>query len=131
VFQYQRAQARKCEQRRHDHPRPELTPEQRAMTPDITHPAVRCHPVTGQKCLYVNQTYTLGIEGMAEDESRPLLAEVLAHITRPRYVYRHHWRVGDVLMWDNCLTQHRAIGDYALPQRRLMYRTSIKGSAPF
>jgi taurine dioxygenase len=131
VFQYQRAQARKCEQRRHDHPRPELTPEQRAMTPDITHPAVRCHPVTGQKCLYVNQTYTFGIEGMAEDESRPLLAEVLAHITRPRYVYRHHWRVGDVLMWDNCLTQHRAIGDYALPQRRLMYRTSIKGSAPF
>jgi taurine dioxygenase len=131
VFQYQRVQIRKREQRRHNHLRPEPTSGQRAMPPGITHPAVRRHPVTGQKCLYVNQTYTFGIEGMAEDESRPLLAEVLAHITRPRYVYRHHWRVGDVLMWDNCLTQHRAIGDYALPQRRLMYRTSIKGSAPF
>ncbi|HEX5464350.1 MAG TPA: TauD/TfdA family dioxygenase [Burkholderiales bacterium] len=131
IFQYHRAQTRKHQQRQHDYPRLQLTPEQKAMTPDIAHPAVRCHPVTGQNCLYVNQTYTFGIEGMTEEESRPLLAELYAHITRPRYVYRHNWRVGDVLMWDNCLTQHRAIGDYVLPQRRLMYRTSVKGPMPF
>lgn len=131
IFQYHRAQERKRKQRVHDHPRPELTSEQKAATPDVTHPAVRAHPITGRKCLYVNQTYTFGIEGMDEEGAQPLLQQLYAHITRPRYVYRHKWQAGDVLIWDNCLTQHKAITDYALPQRRLMYRTSVEGTEPF
>jgi len=131
VFQYHRAQERKRRQRAHDHPRPELTPEQKAATPDVTQPMVRTHPVTGRKCLYVNQTYTFGIEGESEDSAQPLLRALYAHITRPEHVYRHSWRVGDLLMWDNCLTQHKAITDYALPQRRLMHRTSVEGTEPF
>ena len=55
-------------------------------------------------------------------------ARLFEHTTRPEFVYRHQWRVGDFLMWDNCSTQHRAVMDYALPQRRLMERTTLRGS---
>lgn len=68
---------------------------------------------------------------MPENESRALLNELYAHITQPAFVYRHKWKVGDVLMWDNCVVQHNAMGDYKLPQRRLMHTTRIKGTAPF
>jgi taurine dioxygenase len=131
IFQYHRAQERKRQQRAHDHPRPELTAAQKAATPDVTHPAIRTHPVTGRKCVYVNQTYTFGLEGMDEEKAQPVLQQIYAHVTRPETVYHHKWQVGDVLMWDNCLTQHKAIGDYALPLRRLMYRTAIEGTEPF
>lgn len=131
IFQYHRAQERKRQQRSKDHPRPELTPEQKAATPDVTHPAIRSHPFTGRKCLYVNQTYTFGLEGMSDEQAQPFLRELYAHITRTQYVFCHKWQVGDLLMWDNCLTQHKAIADYALPQRRLMYRTAVEGSQPF
>ena len=52
------------------------------------------------------------------------------HIVKPAFVYRHQWRPGDVLMWDNCLVQHRAIQDYELPRRRLMHRTTMGGTVP-
>jgi taurine dioxygenase len=129
IFQYHRAQARKQRQRAHDHARPDLTPEQKAATPDVVHDAVITHPVNGRKCLYVNRVYTFGIEGMSEEEAQPFLEKLFAHIIRPATIYRHSWRVGDVVMWDNYQTQHMAIGDYALPLRRLMHRTAVKGTA--
>lgn len=131
VFQYHRAQERKRAQRANDHPRPPLTEAQKAATPDVTHPMVVTHPITGRKVIYVNQVYTFGIVGMSEDESAPLLSELYAHITRPETVYVHKWRRGDVIIWDNWPTQHKAIGDYRLPQRRLMHRTAIMGTVPF
>lgn len=131
IFQYQRAQARKQRERAADHARPDLTPEQKAATPDVTHPMVITHPITGRKVLYVNKVYTFGIVGMTEEEAQPLLQRLYAHITRPEYVYVHKWRLGDVIMWDNWSTQHQAIGDYRLPQRRLMHRTAIMGTVPF
>jgi taurine dioxygenase len=131
VQQYHRRQEMKRRERAKDHARPELTAEQKAMTPDITQPVVRTHPKTGRKCIYVNETYTFGIEGMTEEEAQPLLRYLCDHVTRAEHVYRHRWQVGDLIMWDNCSTQHKALGDYALPQRRLMHRTSVKGSAPF
>ena len=81
-------------------------------------------------CILIRRS-AAGIEGQTEDESGPFLQQLYAHITRPEHVYRHSWRVGDLLMWDNCLTQHKAIGDYALPLRRLMYRTSVEGTEVF
>ena len=111
--------------------RPQLTAEQRAKTPDIEHPTVRRHPVTGRKCLFVNEGYTSRIVGMEERESEALLSELFDHIKKPELVYRHKWQVGDLLFWDNCSTQHQAIGDYELPQRRLMERTTICGTAPY
>lgn len=131
IQQYHRRQEIKRKERMKDHSRPELTAAQKALTPDVLQPVVRTHPHTGRKCIYVNETYTFGIAGMAEDEARPLLEYLCGHVTRPEHVYRHQWQAGDLIMWDNCSTQHRAIADYALPQRRLMHRTAIKGPVPF
>jgi taurine dioxygenase len=108
-----------------------ISDERRAGTPDVVHPVVRTHPFTGRKCLYVNEGFTVGIVGMPEDESRALLKELFAHCTKPEFTYRHQWRVGDIVMWDNCATLHRATVDYALPQRRLMQRTTLTGTEVF
>jgi len=114
-----------------DSPRPKLTAEQLAETPDIAHPIVRTHPYTGRKSLYVTAGECVGIEGMAEDEAVELIAELDAHCVRPEFLYRHKWQVGDLLMWDNATSMHLAICDYALPQRRLMHRTTVIGTVPF
>lgn len=108
-----------------------VSEERRAATPDVVHPVIRTHPFTGRKCIYVNEGFTIGIVGMPEEESRALLQALFAHCTRPEFTYRHKWRVGDVVMWDNCATLHRATVDYALPQRRLMQRTTLKGTEVF
>lgn len=112
-------------------PRPKLTAAQLAETPDILHPVVRTHPYTGRKALYVTAGECIGIDGMPEDEGRDLIAELDAWCVRPDFLYRHKWRVGDLLMWDNAACMHLAICDYALPQRRLMHRTTVIGGAPF
>jgi len=114
-----------------DSPRPKLTAEQLAETPDIAHPIVRTHPYTGRKSLYVTAGECVGIEGMAEDEAVELIAELDAHCVRPEFLYRHKWQVGDLLIWDNATSMHLAICDYALPQRRLMHRTTVIGTVPF
>lgn len=116
---------------RNSGPRKRLTPEQEAKTPDVEHPIVRTHPITGKKCLFVNEGYTARIAGMPEAEGDALLNELIEHATKPPFVYRHHWRVGDFLLWDNCLVQHQAIHDYKLPLRRHMERTTLTGSVPF
>jgi len=95
----------------------------------VSHPLVVTHPVTGQPCLYVSEGYTTGIEGMADEEAGPLLAELCEHVVRPEFQYRHRWSVGDVLIWDNRATLHRATFDYHLPQRRLMRRATVAGEA--
>jgi taurine dioxygenase len=110
--------------------RAELTKEQKE-TPDAIQPVIRTHPVTGRKCIYVNEGFTVGIVGMPEEESRPLLEELFAHCIRPEFIYRHQWRVGDLLMWDNCATQHNAIGDYKWPQRRLLRKATLEGAVAF
>src|SRR3954453_3006574 len=114
-----------------DSPRPKLTAEQLAETPDIAHPIVRTHPYTGRKALYVTAGECVGIEGVPEDEALDLIAELDAHCVRPEFLYRHKWQVGDLVMWDNASAMPLAICDYALPQRRLMHRTTVIGSEPF
>lgn len=114
-----------------DSPRPKLTPQQLAETPDIAHPIVRTHPHTGRKSLYVTAGECIGIEGMSQDEAGDLIAELDAHCVRPEFLYRHKWQVGDLLMWDNATSMHLAICDYALPERRLMHRTTVIGTVPF
>ena len=112
-------------------PRPKLTAAQLAETPDIAHPIVRTHPYTGRKALYITAGECVGIEGMPEDEALGLIAELDGHCVRPEFCYRHSWRVGDLVMWDNASAMHLAICDYALPERRLMHRTTVIGSEPF
>jgi len=114
-----------------DSPRPKLTAAQLAETPDIAHPIVRTHPYTGRKALYITAGECIGIEGMPDDEALQLIAELDAHCVRPEFCYRHRWREGDLVMWDNASAMHLAICDYALPERRLMHRTTVIGSQPF
>lgn len=112
-------------------PRPELTAAQKARTPDVEHPIMRTHPYTGKACLFVNEGYTARIPDLPQDESDRILNFLFEHVSKPEFVYRHQWQAGDFLIWDNCLTQHRAVFDYALPRRRRMERTTLTGSAPY
>ena len=108
-----------------------LTEEHLRQVPDAEAPIVRTHPVTGRKGLFINEAHTSHIVGLPRAESDALLKEICAHIVKPEFRYEHHWRAGDLLMWDNVATQHKANFDYDLPLRRLMYRTTVRGSAPF
>jgi taurine dioxygenase len=110
--------------------RPPLTPEQKAQTPAVEHPLVRTHPVTGRKALYVNPGFTRGIVGMTKEESQPLLDFLFRHATRPEFIYRHRWRVHDLVFWDNRCTMHYAVNDYDFSVRRLMHRTTVTGDEP-
>ena len=98
--------------------------------PPVVHKVVRSHPITGRKSIYVNEGQTAKILGVPGDEAHDLLESLLAHVSKDEFIYRHKWRVGDVLMWDNIPTQHLAICDYELPQRRLLHRTTLKGAEP-
>lgn len=107
-----------------------LTEEQKRKVPPATHPMVIGHPFTGEPILFCNDGMTESIVGLSEEEGRSLLAELCAHSVKPEFVYRHKWRVGDLLIWDNIQTQHLAVDDYWLPQRRRMQRTTVKGRRP-
>ncbi len=113
--------------------RPPLSDAERATKypRDAVHPVVRTHPATGRKCLYVCEGYTHHILDLPEDESRALLDRLFAHIIKPEHVYRHKWRVGDLLMWDNAAVQHKVTFDYAPPLRRRLERCTVEGSAPY
>jgi taurine dioxygenase len=111
--------------------RPKLSEAEKAKYPkDAIHPVIRTHPATGRKCIYVCEGYTTHILDIPEGESRELLAALFAQVTDSQNVYRHSWRVGDLLMWDNCAVQHLATFDYA-PLARHMERTTVEGSLPY
>jgi taurine dioxygenase len=98
--------------------------------PDVEHPVIRTHPVTGRKAIYVREGECVGIRGLPDAEALPLIKELGELVTREEFCYRHNWRVGDLLMWDNSMTQHLAIDDYRLPLRRLMHRVTVNGTVP-
>jgi len=114
-----------------DSRRSRLTKAQLDSTPDVAHPVVRTHAVTGRKSLYVTAGECIGITGWPQDEGLALIEELHAHCVRPEFQYRHKWQVGDLLMWDNATSMHLAICDYALAERRLMHRTTVVGEVPF
>jgi taurine dioxygenase len=97
--------------------------------PQAIHPLVRVHPVNGRKCLYVTQGYTSRILGIPEDESRDLITELTAHCVKPEFTYLHNWQKHDLVMWDDCSTQHKATFDYPATLPRLMHRTTIVSAA--
>ena len=101
-----------------------------ARFPPVRQPLVRVHPATGAKSLYVCPAVISHIEGMDEAESTALIEALIKHTTQPRFVYRHRWRKGDLVMWDNRAVLHTAsLFDHTLYQR-LMYRTTVAGNAP-
>jgi len=98
--------------------------------PDVLHPIVRTHPVTQNKSIYVNSLFTVGIEGMPEEESQPLLEKLYASANKPEYQCRFCWQEGSIAFWDNRAAQHYACADY-FPNERLMERVTIEGDRPF
>lgn len=103
--------------------------QEELMDVQITHKMVRRHPRTGRKCLYVVEGVITHIVGMDPDESQALIDRLMKHIVRAGAVYRHHWKVGDIVMWDNYSAVHCAIGNFELPQRRLMHRTTLSAQS--
>jgi taurine dioxygenase len=94
-----------------------------------SHPLVRTHPVSGEKALYVDESYAVGIEGLTGVEARPLLAFLVAHITQHAFTCRLRWEPDMLVLWDNRLCVHHASNDYD-GYRREMYRTTVEGEVP-
>jgi alpha-ketoglutarate-dependent taurine dioxygenase len=93
------------------------------------HPMVRTHPVTGEKALYVDPSYGIGIEGMTPEESGPILHYLTVHLTQPAFGCRLRWEPDMLVMWDNRLCVHQAYNDYQ-GYRRELYRTTVRGEKP-
>ena len=89
-----------------------------------THPIARVHPETGRTALFVSMGYTIGIDGMTETESTPILKELFAHQSKPEFVYRHKWSPNMLIMWDNRCVIHAATGGYQ-GHKRLLHRITV------
>jgi taurine dioxygenase len=107
-----------------------LTDEEKAEVPDVIHPIARTHDETGKKALYVNAARTEFIVDMDPAESKALLQEIYDHSLMPEFQYHHHWRVGDLMMWDNRCTMHAATHNLKPGAERLLYRTLLDGTKP-
>ena len=107
-----------------------LTAAETEQLPDAVHPLVRTHPETGRKALYMNPNRMAGVVGWERAASDALLDALIAHATQERYQYRHRWRRGDIVIWDNRCTMHKANADYPEGERRLMHRIIVEGTAP-
>jgi len=96
--------------------------------PGAFHPLVCRHPGTGRPVLYLGRRENAYIRELPDAESDALLDELWSYVTAPENTLRHHWRVGDVLMWDNRCTMHRR-DDFDPAARRVMCRSQIQGEA--
>ena len=93
------------------------------------HPLVPVHPETGREVLFFNRAYVRDIENMPNDEAQSLMSFLHLHTTDVKFMYRHRWQSGDVVIWDNRSTQHVALNDYG-GFRRELRRTTIAGESP-
>ena len=106
------------------------TEEEIRDAPPMSHPLVRVHPDSGHKCLFMGE-HASHVDGLPMAEGRARLAALKAHATQERFMYRHHWRAGDVLMWDNRCLLHRADANFdAARHPRVLHRTCLRGTAP-
>ena len=96
---------------------------------EAVHPVLRTHDETGRKAVYVDRLMTMRVLDMPQAESDELLNAVFDHSEKPEFIYRHAWRVGDLIVWDNRCSMH-ARTDFPSDQRRLLLRTTVKGTVP-
>jgi taurine dioxygenase len=106
-----------------------MTPEQRAAVPPVDHPVVRTHPETGRRCLYLGD-HAEYIVGLPYQAGRELIEELNAHAIHPDLVYRHRWKAGQLIVWDNRCLLHRATEYDPAVQRRVIRRCTVLGEVP-
>ncbi len=109
--------------------RPAQTKEEQDRNPPVEHPIIRTHPETGEPAIYAGG-FAVRVKDVPEEESQVLLKWIEEWVTQPRYVYRHHWRLHDLVFWDNRRAMHHAT-EYPERLRRHMHRTTVKGNAPY
>lgn len=97
--------------------------------PDVFHPLVRRHPKSGRVALYIGR-WACDVEDLPADQGRALVAELQRFAAEPRFHYRHRWRRGDAVLWDNRVTQHSATPFDETRYTRLMHRTTLEGEPP-
>ena len=107
--------------------RPPLSAELRQNHPPITRPLIAQHPVTRRQALYIPLCHIESVNGMSEEEARPLLADLLDHATQPAFTYTHIWQPGDLVVWDNRCTMHASSPFEDSKYERLMYRLTVNG----
>ena len=107
-----------------------LRADEAAQLPDVVHPLVRRHPETRRQALYMNPNRMSHVVGLERAESDRLLDKLTRHAIEPRYQYRHEWRRGDIVIWDNRCTMHKANADYPADAKRLMHRIIVEGTVP-
>lgn len=106
-----------------------MTEAQKAEVPPARQTMVRVNPVNGRKALYIG-SHVFAILGWPDKEARAFVAELTEHAIQPKYVLRHEWREGDMIVWDNRAVLHRATPFDTAKYRRLMQRTTVAGDAP-
>ncbi len=104
--------------------------EEEAETPPVDHPLIRTHPKSAKQSLYINPNRIDHILGWTEAESDALLDKLYEFAFQPQFQYRHRWQPGDMVVWDNRCTMHRANADYDLSQPRVMHRIMLEGEVP-
>jgi taurine dioxygenase len=102
----------------------------RNLPPPGVHPLVRTHAENGRKALFLNPVRMEAIVGMEDADALKLIGELMQHATQKKYEYRHKWRHGDWVMWDNRSVMHQANPDYDMNERRYLYRLMLKGEVP-
>jgi len=102
----------------------------RNLPPPGIHPLVRTHPENGRKALFLNPVRMESIIGMEDKQALALIDELMRHATQKKYEYRHKWRRGDWVLWDNRSVMHQANPDYDMTQRRYLYRLLLEGETP-
>lgn len=111
--------------------RKKLTEEIIKDNPDVFHPLIRTHPANGRKALWVSTGTVRDIVGMNHDEAMALIDELVDFVTQDQFVYRHKWRPGDILTWDNRCTLHTGTLFDDKKYERLIHRMWVKGDKPF
>jgi len=106
-----------------------VTQNQRRYMHPVRQRLVRQNPVTGERNVFVG-SHVKEIEGMPDAEAKPLIASLIAEITRPESVYRHRWQAGDFMIWDNRCVLHRGCGYDADKYRRRMHQTRVRCPGP-
>jgi taurine dioxygenase len=107
-----------------------LVESARVKNPPVVHPVVRTHPVSKQRGIFVNYSFTTRIMELSTRESEMVLGYLTSHVSKPEFTVRWKWKQYDLAFWDNRLTQHYATADY-MPHRRVMHRATILGDKPY